>query len=205
MRARRWSLSGCAAWLRNETIRIDRAGRLRIKTPAALVDELGAHVVIGEPVQFSHRGDEWAGRVAARRAGRYDISYDPQRGRWYLDASWKTTPEPPPDLDELRSGRVLGVDLNVDHLAACVLDNSGNPVGDPTSIEVDTAGLAASRGQRHGCTAVVVENLDFADARATGRETLGRGRHGKTLRRTVAGIHICAPEIGVQDVQKRSA
>ena len=35
---------------------------------------------------------------------------------------------------------------------------------------------------------VVVENLDFVDARATGRETLGRGRRGKRLRRTIAGI-----------------
>ena len=71
---------------------------------------------------------------------RYDISFDPERGRWYLDASWKTAPEPPPALEELRAGRVLGVDLNADHLAACVLDGSGNPVGDPTTIEVGTAG-----------------------------------------------------------------
>jgi len=34
----------------------------------------------------------------------------------------------------------------------------------------------------------VVENLDFADARAAGRDTLGRGKRGKRLRRTVAGI-----------------
>ena len=35
---------------------------------------------------------------------------------------------------------------------------------------------------------MVVENLNFADARATGRETLGRGQRGKRLRRTVASI-----------------
>jgi hypothetical protein len=34
----------------------------------------------------------------------------------------------------------------------------------------------------------VIENLDFTDARATGREKLGRGRRGKAFRRTVAGI-----------------
>ena len=39
-----------------------------------------------------------------------------------------------------------------------------------------------------GCTAVVIENLDFADARATGRDTMGRGKRGKRFRRTVAGI-----------------
>ena len=33
-----------------------------------------------------------------------------------------------------------------------------------------------------------MENLDFADARSTGRETLGRGQRAKRLRRTIAGI-----------------
>ena len=81
----------------NETIRVDEQGRLRVKVPAALADELGTHLVIGAPVGFAHRGAEWAERVAARRAVRYDISFDPDRGRWYLDASWTTTPEPAPD------------------------------------------------------------------------------------------------------------
>ncbi|UQX11271.1 Ig-like domain-containing protein [Candidatus Mycobacterium methanotrophicum] len=79
---------------------------------------------------------------------RYDITFDPQRGRWYLDASWTATPEPVPDLDTLRTGQVLGVDLNADHLAAWVLDASGNPVGQPVTIAVHTAGLRAS--QRDG-------------------------------------------------------
>jgi IS605 OrfB family transposase len=42
--------------------------------------------------------------------------------------------------------------------------------------------------QHASATAVVVENLDFADARATGRETLGSGARGKRFRRAVAGI-----------------
>jgi transposase len=107
------------------------------------------------------------------------------------------------ELDELRTGRVLGVDLNADHLACCVLDGCGNPVGEPVSIDVATAGLKASRrdgrvraaisklldlAHQQNCSAIVVENLDFADARAIGRETLGRGQSGKRLRRTVAGI-----------------
>jgi hypothetical protein len=187
----------------NETIRADEAGRLRIKTPAALVAQLGSHVVIAEPVRFTHRGNEWAGRIGERRAVRYDISYDPDRDRWYLDASWKTTPEPARDIEELRAGRVLGVDLNDGHLACCVLDASGNPIGEPLSIDVVTAGLCASRrdgrvraaithllyhAEHHNCSAIVVENLDFADARAMGRETLGRGKRAKRLRRTIAGI-----------------
>lgn len=187
----------------NETIRVDGDGGLRIKTPAALADQFGSHITIAEPVRFAHRGDEWAERVAARQAVRYDLIYEPDRGRWYIDASWTTCPEPAPELAELRRDRVLGVDLNDGHLAVCVLDASGNPVGEPTTIEVATAGLAASRrdgrlraaitalldhAQHTGCTAVVVESLDFADARATGRETLGRGQRGKRLRRTISGI-----------------
>jgi IS605 OrfB family transposase len=187
----------------NETIRVDEAGRLRIKTPAALASQFGSHVVIGEPIRFNHRSDEWKARVSTRRAVRYDITFDEALDRWYLDASWKTAPEPAPELDELRHGRVLGVDLNHGHLATCVLDASGNPVGAPVSIDVITAGLRASRrdgrvraaitavldhAQHHNCAAIVVENLDFADARAVGRDTLGRGKRGKRLRRTIAGI-----------------
>ena len=141
--------------------------------------------------------------MAGRRAVRYDISYDPERGRWYLDASWKTTPEPARDIDDLRTGPVLGVDLNDGHLACCVLDSSGNPIGEPHTIDVIIAGLSASRrdgrvraaitalldhAHQHNCAAIVIENLDFADTRATGRETLGRGQRAKRLRRTIAGI-----------------
>jgi hypothetical protein len=142
--------------------------------------------------------------VATRRAVRYDITHDPAKDRWYLNASWKQDAiTAAPSLEELRTGPVLGVDLNADHLACSVLDSSGNPVGDPITIPLDTAGLPAT--QRDGrvrtaitallnhtevnnCTAVVIENLDFTDARATGRDTMGRGARGKRFRATVAGI-----------------
>jgi hypothetical protein len=187
----------------NETIRVDAAGRLRIKVPAALVERYGTHVDVGAPVAFSHRGTQWAVRVAGRQAVRYDVSYDCSRGRWYLDASWKQDTVVSPSIEQLRTGPVLGVDLNADHLAACVLDGSGNPLGGPITIPVATAGLAASRrdgrvraaitalldtAAHAGCTAVVIENLDFADARALGRDTMGRGKRGKGFRRTVTGI-----------------
>jgi hypothetical protein len=68
----------------NETIRVDTDGRLCIKTPTALVAQLGPHVVIDAPICFAHRGDEWAERVAARRAGRHHNCYEPPRGRGYL-------------------------------------------------------------------------------------------------------------------------
>lgn len=187
----------------NETIRVEESGHLRIKVPAALVDRFATHLHIAAPVAFNHRGDEWLSRVVARRAVRYDITFDPDRGRWYLDASWTTTPGPVPELGQLRDHRVLAVDLNADHLAACVLDTSGNPVGEPATIEVATTGLRASHRdgrvraaittlldltQHHHCAAVVAENLNFTDARSTGRETMGRGKCGKRLRATVAGI-----------------
>jgi IS605 OrfB family transposase len=187
----------------NETIRVDEAGQLRVKVPAALSAQFGSHLRIAAPVGFAHRGSEWADRVAGRSAVRYDISYDPDKDRWYLDASWSCDAVAvPPSIDALRVGPVLGVDLNADHLACCVLDGSGNPVGAAVSIPVETAGLPASRRDgrvraaitalldhaQQNCSAVVVENLDFADARATGRDTMGRGQRGKRFRRTVAGI-----------------
>jgi IS605 OrfB family transposase len=187
----------------NETIRVDEAGQLRIKVPAALSAQFGSHLHIAAPVDFSHRGGEWAQRVAARSAVCYDIGYDPDKDRWYLDAFWTHDVTVPPSIDALRDGPVLGVDLNADHLACWVLDRSGNPVGAPVSIPIGTAGLRASRrdgriraaitalldhAERHNCLAVVIENLDFADARATGRETMGRGQRGKGFRRVVAGI-----------------
>jgi hypothetical protein len=108
-----------------------------------------------------------------------------------------------PSLAELRAHPTLGVDLNADHLAGWVLDCSGNPVGPPHGIALDLAGLSAStRAGRlraaaagivrlattNGCRSVTIEDLDFADARQIGRETLGRGRRGKAFRRSVAGI-----------------
>ena len=85
----------------NETIRVEESGRLRSRCPPPWS-------TIGHP-----SGDRRAGAVspprrpmvgerAARQAVRYDISYDPDRGRWYLDASWKTSPAPMPELEDLR-------------------------------------------------------------------------------------------------------
>ena len=50
----------------NLTIRVDEAGRLRVKVPSALVDDFGSHVEITAPVRFTHRAEEWLARVAAR-------------------------------------------------------------------------------------------------------------------------------------------
>ncbi|WP_239516256.1 MULTISPECIES: hypothetical protein [unclassified Streptomyces] len=155
-------------------------------------------------VTFHHRQGEWLDRVTANRAVRYDIVCDPERGRWYLDASWSTPATPFPTPAELAATgtRLLAVDLNAGHLAACVIDAHGNPVGQPITIPTDLTGPTSQRDGRlrqaiselihlaelHGCTGLAIENLGFTDARATGRETMGRGTRGRTFRRTVAGL-----------------
>ncbi|MFE1557477.1 hypothetical protein ACFW6V_21180 [Streptomyces sp. NPDC058734] len=155
-------------------------------------------------VSFNHRRDEWLDRVTANRAVRYDITYDAERGRWYLDASWSTASATLPTPAELAATgvRLLAVDLNADHLAACVIDAHGNPVGRPFTVPTHLIGTSSQRDGRlraaiteliniakaNGCAGLAIEDLGFADARATGRETMGRGRRGKAFRRIVAGL-----------------
>jgi len=157
-------------------------------------------------VSFPYRGGDVAAQAESGSV-RYDIAFSPERGRWYLDASWGIQPAELPSLAELRQALVLAVDLNVGHLAAWVLDTSGNPVGEPRTIALELAGLPAetrdgrlraavseliaiARGA--GARAIVIEDLDFAEARAEGRERTGRrprrGRRGRGFRRAVAGI-----------------
>lgn len=106
-------------------------------------------------------------------------------------------------MQQAVAGGVLAVDLNAGHLACWQIDRHGNPVGAGVDLPLVLEGLpAATRdgrlrdaisrllrlAQQRGCSAVGIEDLDFADARHAGRERLGRGRHGKRFRRTVAGI-----------------
>src|ERR1700704_6911338 len=106
--------------------RVDEAGRIRVKVPAALAAQFGTHLDVAASVGFAHRGTECAQRVAGRRAVRYDLTCDPAKDRWYLDASWKQEQDAltaAPSIEQLRTGPVLGVDLNADHLACSVLDS----------------------------------------------------------------------------------
>ena len=188
----------------NQTIRVESDGTLAIKVPAALVDTVGVKLRLSTPVVFTHRATEWADRTHTQQAIRYDISFDADNDRWYLVASWsyRDTITIPP-LVALQTGRIVGVDLNADHLTAGIIDSSGNPVGVPAIIPLVVDGLPASTRDGHlrhaistlldqavtaHADAIAIENLNFADARATGRETMGRGRRGKKFRRTVAGI-----------------
>jgi hypothetical protein len=192
--------------LGNETIRVhpDQGWcELKVPTPLGhLANRPYGRYRLSCPVRFSYRADAWAIQVASG-AVRYDLAYDPERGRWYLSASWTHPRRPVPTLAELAGFPRIGVDLNAGHLDCVVLDSSGNPVGTPRTIPFALDGACTttrdgrlraaisqvtSLAKAHGCHAVAIENLDFAEARAEGRETLGRGRRGKRFRRTVAGI-----------------
>jgi hypothetical protein len=84
-----------------------------------------------------------------------------------------------------------------------VLSPSGNPLGAPLTIPLELENLPASTRDGHlraavaqviglarlqGCKAILIENLNFADARHVGREKLGCGKRGKRLRRVITGI-----------------
>ena len=83
--------------------------------------QLGTHLTIENPVGFTHRGQQWADRVAARR-GALRHQLQPRARPLVSGRLLGYHPEPPASLEELRTGPVLGVDLNAEHLACCVLD-----------------------------------------------------------------------------------
>jgi hypothetical protein len=105
----------------NETIRWHPdEGWLEVRLPiplAHLANRPHGRYRLSCLVEFSYRGDEVAAQ-AATGAVRYDISHDPVKGRWYIDASWRIQPGPAPSLEDLRQAPVLAADLNHGHLAA---------------------------------------------------------------------------------------
>jgi IS605 OrfB family transposase len=194
----------------NETIRWHPdQGWLEVKLPAPLAhlgNQPHGRYRLSCEIRFQFRGDEVAAQ-AATGAVRYDIGFDPARGRWYLDASWKAAPHPTPSLGGLRAQPVVAVDMNAGHLAAAVLAPDGNVTGVPFTIPLNLGGLPATTrdgrvraaisqliatAKQAGARAVVIEDLDFARARDHGRENTGnrpaRGRRGRGFRRLVAGI-----------------
>ena len=211
--AARWFLTADGEALKrlgNETVRWDPdEGWLEVKLPAPLAHLANARhgrYRLECPVSFPYRGDE----VAAQTAGgavRYDISYHPGRDRWYLDASWRAPACQAPALEELRAAPVLAVDLNHGHLDAWTVSPDGNPTGPPATVPLELAGLPASQrdgrlraavttlialARENGCKAIAVENLDFAEARAQGREHAGR-RPSRGARGRPAPGHHCGP------------
>ena len=100
--------------------------------------------VLSHPVEFNHRGTQWAAQTATAALS-YALWFDPGRSRWYLDASWQTATAELPSLHQLRGLHTLAVDLNADHLAAWVITGDGNPIGDPVTIAYDSSGGAGSQ------------------------------------------------------------
>jgi hypothetical protein len=192
--------------LGNETIRVDPGqGWLELKLPAPLThlaNRPHGRYRLSCPVRFAHRSEEWSAQVASG-AVRYDIAYQPERRRWYLSGSWRLPTPAALTVHQVVAGGVLAVDLNAGHLACWQIDRHGNPVGVGVDIPLALDGLPAStrdgrlRGaistlldvaHKRGCRAIGIEELNFTDARQTGRERLGRGPRGKRFRRTVSGI-----------------
>jgi IS605 OrfB family transposase len=194
----------------NETLRWNPdEGWFEVKLPAplaSLANRPFGRYRLSCPVEFSYRGDEVAAQ-AATEAVRYDISTGLETRRWYLDASWKKAPAPAVTLEELQTGTVVAVDVNAGHLDAAVIAPDGNTAGTPFTIPLTLAGLAApardgrlraavttliAAAKARGARAIVIEDLDFDQARAEGRERTGsrpsRGRRGRGYRRMVAGI-----------------
>jgi IS605 OrfB family transposase len=194
----------------NETIRWNPDQKwleIRLPTPLArLANRPAGRYRLSCPVEFTYRGGDGAAQ-AATGAIRYDIRLDPARGRWYLDASWKTPPAAPLPLAAARQGSIVAVDLNAGHLAVAVLDPDGNQAGTPYTIGLPLAGLPSgtrdgrlraaitrilATAREHQASAVVIENLDFDDARHQGREHTGnrpsRGHRARAFRHQVADI-----------------
>ncbi|MFI0734612.1 IS200/IS605 family accessory protein TnpB-related protein [Streptomyces sp. NPDC021225] len=202
--AERWFLQadgesgkGCG----NETIRVTPNGEVSIKLPAPLATLANAphgRYVLACRVHFRHRGAQWADRIAANRAVAYRIHFDVGRGRWYLTASWQILPVRTEPLEAARSGGLIGVDMNADHLAAWRLDAHGNPVGEPHRFDYDLSGSAPHRdaqvrhalirllhwAQRHS-VAIAIEDLDFQAEKT--REKHGRR---KRFRKLISGIPV---------------
>jgi IS605 OrfB family transposase len=196
----------------NLTITVTPDGKVSLRLPKPLEHLAnaphGRYELAGRAV-FSYRADVWRARITCGKSVYYAITRRPGRAGRYLTAAWACA-ETTSDVlcaqtvgdDIFAEGPVVGVDLNEGHLAVRRLDEHGNPVGRPHRVDLDLTGSSARRdaqvrhgitrllhyAKRYGISAIAVEDLDFADARTTGRETMGRGSRGKRFRRAVSGI-----------------
>jgi IS605 OrfB family transposase len=196
----------------NLTITVTPDGIVSLRLPKPLEHLANARhgrYILSGKAMFSYRADEWRTRITSGRSVSYTITRKPRRAGRYLTAAWACPPttfetvclQNPVGHVRVR-GPVVAVDVNDGHLAVRRLDEHGNPFDRPHRIEFDLSGSSARRdaqvrhaitqliryAKRHNISAIAVEDLDFADARSIGRETMGRGSRGKRFRRAVAGI-----------------
>jgi hypothetical protein len=193
----------------NETLRVFPDGTVEVDLPKPL-DRLAnvttrgvARYRLDAKAHFSYRADEWLAQVEAGRAVAYDVVFG-ANARVYLDASFTQAnpPEVPTLATLLADGdlRVLGTDLNHGFIAPAVLDRSGNLLRRLAHVPLVTEDLPASvrdghlrqaltevldLAEVHGCCMVAIEDLGFAEMRATGRERYGSK---KWFRKIVCGI-----------------
>jgi len=180
----------------NSTIRVYPTGEVDLVLPPSLghfANRPRRRYRLSCSAQFHHRGEEWAGQIAVGAVA-YAISFSPERCRWYLDASWTSSPAPPVTLEGAVATGVLAVDLNADHVACWTVDAAGNPTGKPSQIPLDLTGSGLRRDAqvRHAISrlihlanaanvgAIAVENLGFDDL-TTSRERHGRKRRFRHL------------------------
>jgi hypothetical protein len=195
----------------NLTVTVTPDGKVSLRLPKPLEHLAnaahGRYALSGSAV-FAYRAEEWRSRITGGKSVSYTISRTPGRSGRYLTAAWGCSPTTSEVIcshslnnDVRVDGGVIGVDLNDGHLAVRRLDKHGNPLGRPHRIDFDLSGPSARLAQvrhavtqllrftrRRGIDTIAAEDLDFADARTTGRENMGRGSRGKRFRKTVAGM-----------------
>jgi hypothetical protein len=196
----------------NETVRWHPLeGWLEVKLPAALAQYANRphnRYRLPCPLSWPYRADDVAAQ-ATSGAVRYDITYSPGKGRWYLDASWALRSKAVASLEQLRNGPVVSVDLNAGHLAVSPLDCYGNPLGPPVTIPLELAGLSATArdghlraaisgilaiAEEHHAGAIVIEDLDFVDQRTEGREHTKDPAVERQTRESVASTDLRAAD-----------
>lgn len=187
-----WKLGG------NETLRITENGQLELRLPnslAGLGDDRSRYTFFGS-LRFTHHQDQWRRAHEGKEAIQYQVIYEPGKGRWYLEATFKAVAcQRPPTLD---TGRVVGVDLNADHLAVWCKDKYGNPLGRPIRVPLKLLGLPASTrdarlrfalsaviayAKRMNAYQVAIEDLGFTEDFQDSKEKVS-----KRFRQTVHDI-----------------
>ena len=166
----------------------------------------GRYILSGTAV-FSYRADEWLARITGGKSVAYTITRKPGRAGCYLTAAWAASPDasstgPEPDT-ALRGDRRSSVWISTTGTSRCGASTPTATLSvDLERIDVESRRQSSRRDaqvrhaitrlirytQRHGIDTIAVEDLNFADARTMGRETMGRGQRGKRFRKTVAGI-----------------